>query len=73
MTYTKPVDVGDKVQIEIQNMGQQGDGIGRINKYVIIVKQTDPPEVSSGKVFNVRIIRIFDKFAIAEVIGEVIV
>lgn len=59
-----PVDVGDLVDIEIDSLGDQGDGIGRVGPgYVIIVPDTDV-----GERVNVRITETKENVAFAEVV-----
>ena len=59
-----PVDDGDLVDIEIDSLGDQGDGIGRVGPgYVVIVPDTDV-----GERVNVRITETKENVAFAEVV-----
>jgi len=58
------VDNGDLVDIEIDSLGDKGDGIGRVGPgYVVIVPDTDV-----GERVNVRITEAKENVAFAEVV-----
>jgi predicted RNA-binding protein with TRAM domain len=59
-----PVEVGDRHDVEIENLGDQGDGIARVDRgYVVIVPDTDV-----GDRVTVEIEDIHTNFAIASVV-----
>lgn len=59
-----PVDEGDLVDVEIENLGDQGDGIARVGPgYVVIVPDTKP-----GDRVSVEIIEVRENVAFAEVV-----
>lgn len=59
-----PVDVGDLREVEIENLGDQGDGIARVDRgYVVIV-----PDTEVGDRVTVEIEDIHTNFAIASVV-----
>ena len=59
-----PVDEGEIVDVEIDSLGDQGDGIGRVGPgYVLIVPETDV-----GERVSVRITETKDNVAFAEVV-----
>ncbi len=59
-----PVNEGDEVEVEIENLGDQGDGIARVGPgYVVIV-----PETSPGDRVTARITEARENLAFAEVI-----
>lgn len=59
-----PVDEGDIRQVEIEGLGDQGDGVGKIEGgYVVIVPETEPGDTVTAKMEAVR-----ENFAIAEII-----
>ena len=59
-----PVDVGDLREVEIENLGDQGDGIARVDRgYVVIV-----PGTEVGDRVTVEIEDIHTNFAIASVV-----
>lgn len=59
-----PVEVGDRREVEIENLGDQGDGIARVDRgYVVIV-----PGTQVGDRVTVEIEEIHTNFAIASVV-----
>lgn len=59
-----PVAVGDRREVEIENLGDQGDGIARVDRgYVVIV-----PDTEVGDRVTVEIEDIHTNFAIASVV-----
>ncbi|NIS29662.1 MAG: TRAM domain-containing protein [Actinobacteria bacterium] len=59
-----PVEVGDVREVEIENLGDQGDGIARVDRgYVVIV-----PDTEVGDRVTVEIEDIHTNFAIASVV-----
>ncbi len=60
----KPVEVGKEYEVEVTEVSKQGDGVARIQGFVIFVK--------SGKVgqkAKVKIDRVGSRFAIATVVS----
>lgn len=55
-----PVEQGDLREVEIEDMGDQGDGIARIDGYVVIV-----PDTEIGDEINVRIKDVNTDYAYA--------
>lgn len=63
-TESPPVEEGEIVDVEIDSLGDQGDGIGRVGPgYVLIVPETDV-----GERVSVRITETKDNVAFAEVV-----
>ena len=63
-TESPPVDEGEIVDVEIDSLGDQGDGIGRVGPgYVLIVPETDV-----GERVSVRVTETKDNVAFAEVV-----
>jgi len=60
-----PVEKGDVEEVEIGDIGEQGDGIGRIDGYVVIV-----PDTKLGDVVTVEIKDVNDDYAYAVVVDE---
>jgi predicted RNA-binding protein with TRAM domain len=59
-----PVDEGEIRKVEIEGVGDQGDGVGKIaGGYVVIVPGTEPGDTVTAKMETVR-----ENFAIAEII-----
>lgn len=57
---------GDIKVIEISDEGNKGDGIAKIDKFVLIV-----PKGKMGKRYEVTITTIYEKFAFARIIREI--
>jgi predicted RNA-binding protein with TRAM domain len=57
----KPVKEGDVVKVKIESKGQQGDGVAKIQGYVIFVKG----DVNQGQEYEVKITSVGRKFATA--------
>ena len=55
-----PVEAGDAYHIEIQELGTEGDGIGYVDDFVVIV-----PEASLGESVTVEVTRVEESFAMA--------
>ena len=66
MGYNKPVKATDELQVTIINLGERGDGIAEVDKFIIIV-----PETQLDKTYKIRIKKVFPKYAIAQSIEEV--
>lgn len=59
-----PVDVGDIQEVEIENLGDKGDGIARVDRgYVLIV-----PDTEVGDRVTVRIEEAKENVAFTEVV-----
>ncbi len=61
-----PVSEGDRRMVEIENLGDQGDGIARVERgYVVIVPDTDV-----GDEVTIEIEDLHPNFAMARVVGD---
>jgi len=60
--YDKPVDEGDVVEVEIDDLGSKGDGIARVDGFVIFV-----PGGEVGESYDVEVTSVGRKFAFAEI------
>ncbi|NPA62284.1 MAG: TRAM domain-containing protein [Methanococci archaeon] len=56
-----PVKEGETYTVTIEDMGRGGDGIARVEGFVVFV-----PETQKGETVNVRITAVKSKFAFAE-------
>jgi len=63
--FKKPVEVGDEIEVNIESTGAKGDGIAKVNNFVIIV-----PGAKEGDRVKVKITRVLKKMAFAEVVGS---
>ncbi len=57
----KPVKEGDVLKVKIEGKGKQGDGIAKVNGFVVFVKG----DVEVGKEYEVKILRVSRKFSTA--------
>jgi predicted RNA-binding protein with TRAM domain len=60
-----PVEEGKTYSIKIEGQGKEGDGIGRVNGFVVIV-----PGTKQGQTVSVRITKVARKVAFGEVAGD---
>jgi predicted RNA-binding protein with TRAM domain len=61
----KPVKVGEEYDVEISEVGSRGDGIARVNNFVVFVNGAKQGEKTKIKIKEVR-----NRFAIGEKVGE---
>lgn len=61
----KPVSTGDKIDVDIQGQGGQGDGIAKIEEFVIFVKGA-----TKGERCRIRITDVKRTYAVGEKIGK---
>jgi len=61
----KPVSVGDMVDVTIESVGGQGDGIAKVSGFVVFVKGAKKDERVRVKITDVK-----RTYAVAEKIGE---
>ena len=58
-----PVDVGDEIKVEIESLGEEGDGVARIERgFVIFVPDTDV-----GEQVTIEVKKLLDSVGFAEV------
>jgi len=62
--FAKPVQQGDEVEVTIESTGAKGDGVAKVNNFVIIV-----PGAKEGEKVKVRITRVLRKMAFGEIVG----
>lgn len=60
-----PVKEGDTYDVEIEGIGDKGDGIAKVQGYVIVV-----PNVKKGDRVKVKINAVRGKVSFGEVVGE---
>ena len=58
-----PVEEGETYEVTIQDIARQGDGIARIEGFVIFV-----PDTKVGDEVQIKIDKVFPKFAFASVV-----
>jgi predicted RNA-binding protein with TRAM domain len=59
----KPVKVGDEIDVTIDEVSRKGDGVTRVQGYVIFV-----PNTKQGDKVRIKISQIRPNFAVAEVV-----
>lgn len=60
--YDKPVEEGETVELEIEDLGSKGDGIARVEGFVVFV-----PGGEVGEAYDVEITSVGRKFAFGEI------
>ncbi len=60
----KPVSVGDVVDVSIESVGGQGDGIAKVEGFIVFVK-----EARKGERCSVKITEVKRTFALGEKVG----
>ena len=60
----KPVKVGEEYDVKISDVGAKGDGITKVENFIVFV-----PGATKGEECRVRIKEVANKFAIAEKVG----
>ncbi len=60
-----PVKVGEELDVNIEAVGEKGDGVAKKKGFVIFI-----PGVQQGDNVRIRITKVFRKMAFAEVVGE---
>ena len=60
-----PVEEGKTYQIRIEGLGKEGDGVGRVNGFVVIV-----PGAKEGQTYSVRVTKVARKVAFGEIAGD---
>jgi predicted RNA-binding protein with TRAM domain len=61
----KPVEIGQEYDVEIKEISRRGDGIARIEGFVIFV-----PKTQNGDHVKIRVTRVSSRFAEAEVVSK---
>lgn len=64
-SFEKPVKEGQEYDISIEAVGAKGDGIGKVNNFVVFVAGGQ-----QGEKMRIRITRVFNRFAVGERVGE---
>jgi predicted RNA-binding protein with TRAM domain len=59
----KPVNIDQEYEVDIKEMSQRGDGIARVEGFIVFV-----PQSKVGEHVRIRVTRISSKFAEAELI-----
>ncbi|QLD88670.1 TRAM domain-containing protein [Natronomonas salina] len=62
-TSTAPVESGETHHVEIEELGEEGDGIAYVEGFVVFVPDTELTEAVDVEIESVR-----DSFAVGEVV-----
>ncbi|MEE9340602.1 MAG: TRAM domain-containing protein [Thermoplasmata archaeon] len=60
-----PVEEGKEYECEIEDLGREGDGMTRINNFVVFV-----PNTTVGQKVKIKIVRVMRRVAFGEVVSE---
>lgn len=60
-----PVKVGDELDVKIESVGSQGDGVAKVDGFVLFV-----PGAKEGETVRVKVTRVLRKVGFAEVVGD---
>jgi predicted RNA-binding protein with TRAM domain len=66
MVDQAPVKVGELHDVEIKSVGEKGDGIARVQGFVLFV-----PGVKKKDYVKIRIVKVLEKVGFAEVVEKV--
>lgn len=61
----QPVSEGQELRAKIESLGDKGDGIVKVNGFVVFVKGAEV-----DKTYDLRIIRVGSKFGRAEIVTK---
>jgi predicted RNA-binding protein with TRAM domain len=60
-----PVNIGDEVTVTVEAVGAKGDGIAKVNGFVLFV-----PSTSAGETVKIRITKVLANVGFAEVVSR---
>src|SRR3989338_2996082 len=60
-----PVHAGETYDVEIQSVGEKGDGVARVRGFVLFV-----PGVKKGDCVKVKVTKVLPKVGFAQVVGQ---
>lgn len=58
-----PVQVGDEMEVEIESVGEKGDGLAKVSGFVLFV-----PHTKQGDMVKIRVTRVLTKVGFAEIV-----
>ena len=61
--FEKPVKEGQTLTIKIESKGEKGDGVARVQGFIVFIPGAEP-----GQEYNVKITRVLKKFAFGEIV-----
>jgi predicted RNA-binding protein with TRAM domain len=63
-SFSKPVETGKEYTVDITDIGRTGDGIARVQGFVIFVKNA----IAGDKNIKIKVNSVGDRFATAKVV-----
>ncbi|MBI3588563.1 TRAM domain-containing protein [Candidatus Micrarchaeota archaeon] len=63
--FEKPVKEGQEYDVTIEAVGAKGDGVCKVNNFVVFV-----PGVQAGQKLHIRVTKVFNRFAVGEDTGS---
>ena len=63
--FSSPLNVGETYDVTIEDVGREGDGIARIEGFVVFV-----PNTKKGDSVKIRITKVSRRVAFAEIVAE---
>lgn len=63
--FSPPVNVGDEIDVTIEAVGAKGDGVAKVEGFVLFV-----PNVKQGERCKVKVTKVLKKVGFAEKVGE---
>ncbi len=60
-----PVEEGERYEVEIEDIGKEGDGVAKVENFVVFV-----PDTEVGDQVEIEITRVLRTLAFGEVVGE---
>lgn len=64
-TSDTPVETGESYTVEIEELGEEGDGVGYVEEFAVLV-----PEATLGETVEAEITEVGPNFARAEIVDE---
>lgn len=63
--FSAPINVGETYDVTIEDVGREGDGIARIEGFVVFV-----PNTNKGDNVKIRVTKVSRRVGFAEVVAE---
>lgn len=59
----KPVNLGDELEVDVSEMSRRGDGLVRVQGFVIFI-----PGAKLREHIKIKIVKVGDRYAVAELV-----
>jgi predicted RNA-binding protein with TRAM domain len=63
--FSSPLNIGETYDVTIEDVGREGDGIARVEGFVVFV-----PNTKKGDSVKIRVTKVSRRVAFAEVVTE---